>query len=218
MTGVGVDIVGVDRIAKARRRSAERFVARLCDSAEQAWVGDDDVRLAAAFALKEAWIKANGGRPSGFSWTACTFDLGGAVAPSWLAAAEDIVAQPVGGLAGAWMQRDGEVIAFVGDAARAEFVIVDVASADASRLSEREREYCRDQISRVAGRLAAKEAVCRLAGDTEVEVLPGGHPVDSPVPCRGESHPPVVLLGGAVADVRVSISHDHERAIAVAYY
>ena len=220
MIGVGVDIVAIDRVTDAAKRSSGRLLTRLCNAAEQAWVaeGDSDARLAATFAMKEAWIKANGARPPGFSWSACALDFGPAAVPAWLASAADVVPQRVGGLAGGWRTRDGDVIAFVGETTGAEVALVDVVSADESRLTPREREYCAGHVTRIAGRLAAKDAVQRLVGISDAEVLPGSHPVDSPLPCRGESHPPVVALDGELAVVRVSISHSTERAVAVAFY
>lgn len=199
---IGVDIVDVSRVAAAAKRSSGRFLTRLCTPDEQAWVAGDDTRLAAVFALKEAWIKAKAGRPPGFAWTDCVVD------PE---------AGDVGGLPGTWSTIGGEVYALVGDTSQAVVEIVDVASADAEQLTARERDYCAGQVTRIAGRVAAKTAVARLLGvaEVDVEILPGEHRVDEPLPCRG-SHPPVVLVEGLDDRARVSISHSVTRAIAVA--
>ncbi|MFC5821170.1 4'-phosphopantetheinyl transferase superfamily protein [Nonomuraea harbinensis] len=60
---MGVDIVEVDRIARAARRGGDVFARRLTTAAERA-LGPGP----AAFSVKESLIKAVGSRPPGFTW------------------------------------------------------------------------------------------------------------------------------------------------------
>ncbi|MGE5579977.1 MAG: holo-ACP synthase [Bacillota bacterium] len=92
----------------------------------------------------------------------------------------------------------------------------------AKLLTPREAEYCAGvrMIERVAGRVAAKEAVMKVIGQgwpavgwTDIEVLPG--PAGRPVVCltgRALEHAQVVGL----EDIDVSITHDGDLAIAAA--
>lgn len=78
-------------------------------------------------------------------------------------------------------------------------------------LTERERDHCRTP-QQVAGRWAAKEAVCKCLGCalpmTAIEVIPGSDGA------------PEVLIEGLPAyqgyRVAVSVSHEREFAVAVA--
>jgi phosphopantetheinyl transferase (holo-ACP synthase) len=68
--GVGVDVVGLDRL---RRASAlqDLLALRVLTAAERRWCDDDDAaptRLATCLAVKEAAIKLLGGRPADFDW------------------------------------------------------------------------------------------------------------------------------------------------------
>lgn len=89
-------------------------------------------------------------------------------------------------------------------------------------LTPKEREYCSGarMVERVAGRVAAKEAVMKVIGQgwpalswTDIEILPGAH-----------GRPTVSLSGKALESagaacleaVDVSITHDGGLAIAVA--
>lgn len=70
---VGVDVVEVARIARLLDRESERMHRTIATPAEVAWVSDAGpgaatVRTAALFAVKEAVIKALGGRPPRFRW------------------------------------------------------------------------------------------------------------------------------------------------------
>lgn len=72
MRGLGLDLVAVDRIARARRRWGERFLRRVFTDGERrhcAGRGDEDAALAARFAAKEAGMKALGtGWGEGVGW------------------------------------------------------------------------------------------------------------------------------------------------------
>jgi phosphopantetheinyl transferase (holo-ACP synthase) len=79
---VGVDIVDLGRIARARRDGLDQHLCGAPERAELAACDDDGRgegsrgeegalrRLAATWAVKEAAIKAAGGRPENFSWSA----------------------------------------------------------------------------------------------------------------------------------------------------
>ncbi|HEX6470703.1 MAG TPA: 4'-phosphopantetheinyl transferase superfamily protein [Streptosporangiaceae bacterium] len=79
---VGVDIVDLGRIARARRNGLDQHICSVPERAELAAYDDSGRggesrgeagslrRLAATWAVKEAAIKAAGGRPENFSWTA----------------------------------------------------------------------------------------------------------------------------------------------------
>src|SRR5205823_3441894 len=54
---VGIDAVGIDRIALAQRRSGERFLRKAYTEAELAYCGGSAERLAGRWAAKEAVIK-----------------------------------------------------------------------------------------------------------------------------------------------------------------
>lgn len=61
MTGaVGVDLIEVDRVARAVERHGERFLERCFTEAELAYCGRRAPELAARFAAKEAAAKALG--------------------------------------------------------------------------------------------------------------------------------------------------------------
>jgi holo-[acyl-carrier protein] synthase len=92
----------------------------------------------------------------------------------------------------------------------------------AKMLSPREAEYCAGprMVERVAGRVAAKEAVMKVIGQgwpvvgwTDIEVLPGptGRPCVS-LTGRALEHAQAIGLG----DIDVSITHDGDLAIAAA--
>jgi holo-[acyl-carrier protein] synthase len=57
---IGVDMMDVERIARAIERHGERFYARFFTEAERAQCGSQSQRLAARFAGKEAAAKALG--------------------------------------------------------------------------------------------------------------------------------------------------------------
>src|SRR5256885_17180075 len=54
---VGIDAVGIDRVALAQRRSGERFLRRAYTEAELAYCAGSAERLAGRWAAKEAGIK-----------------------------------------------------------------------------------------------------------------------------------------------------------------
>ena len=223
---VGVDVVDLRRVERSLARSRDGLASRLCTSEERSWIteGDAAPRTAALFALKEAWIKANGGRPAGFAWSAAARADADASA-SWITAALDALGVDVrdmccvGGLPAAWGVRGDNVVALVGGAG-----VGDVAAASADparadlveRLSARERADCGTSRPRIAGRVAAKTAAAHLLGDGEIEIRPGTHPAADATPCRG-SHPPQVLFDGTPTTVGVTISHVAELAVAVAW-
>jgi phosphopantetheinyl transferase (holo-ACP synthase) len=126
MPGVGIDVVDLVRIAESIERAPGRLAARLCTEAELAWIAEKDEveRLAACFALKEAWIKAQGGRPAGFRWQDCEFNGRGHFA----------------GIPSMWVAHKGVVTARVGDgrATHMTNVPIDVAP---DGLTERELAY-----------------------------------------------------------------------------
>ncbi|HWI63946.1 MAG TPA: holo-ACP synthase [Symbiobacteriaceae bacterium] len=72
ITGTGVDIVEVDRIAEALSRHGDRFAARVFTPGEiaECWPSEQQRcrRLAARFAAKEAALKALGIGLRGVSW------------------------------------------------------------------------------------------------------------------------------------------------------
>ena len=69
LSGVGLDVVDVERMARALERGGERFVRRVFTDREMAWAqGKSDAarRFALCFAAKEAFFKAIGsGWPRG---------------------------------------------------------------------------------------------------------------------------------------------------------
>jgi phosphopantetheinyl transferase (holo-ACP synthase) len=132
--GVGVDIVDL-----ARMRSS-RLAGRICTDVETAWInaGDPVVRLAACFALKEACIKAHGGRPPGFDWRTFGYDP---------------VAAAIAGLPAVWGAIADDVVAVVGSAAA-----MVGASAEVGENSGRE-------AGRVAGHSAVRAFVAEGAID-----------------------------------------------------
>lgn len=73
MLGIGVDMVEISRIAKARARNVEKFPRRILSSQELEEFHDcpnQDSFLAKRFAVKEAVAKALGtGLANGVSWT-----------------------------------------------------------------------------------------------------------------------------------------------------
>jgi holo-[acyl-carrier protein] synthase len=72
ITGIGVDIVDVSRIAKMVDRYGDRFLRRVFTEAEAAYAagsGNPAERLAGRFAVKEAVMKALGtGKSQGILW------------------------------------------------------------------------------------------------------------------------------------------------------
>ncbi len=69
--GVGVDLVEVDRIARALSRWGDRFVLRIFTESERLRAGNGPnrvLRLAARFAAKEAVMKALGTGRKGVGW------------------------------------------------------------------------------------------------------------------------------------------------------
>ncbi len=69
--GTGIDIVEIDRIAKAMERHGERFAARLLSTEELQSLGPSPIateRIAGRFAAKEAVLKALGCGLSNLSW------------------------------------------------------------------------------------------------------------------------------------------------------
>ncbi len=65
--GIGVDIVDIERFARALARTPA-LKNRLFSSKEQQARGGADHSLAARFAAKEATLKALGGNIAGFTW------------------------------------------------------------------------------------------------------------------------------------------------------
>jgi len=65
--GIGVDIVDIERFARALARTPA-LKNRLFSSEEQQARGGADHSLAARFAAKEATLKALGGNIAGFTW------------------------------------------------------------------------------------------------------------------------------------------------------
>jgi holo-[acyl-carrier protein] synthase len=87
-------------------------------------------------------------------------------------------------------------------------------------LTERERRYVRDRPETFAGRWAAKEAVSKVLGlgvrgigwrDIEIERLPTGQPA---VLLHGRAAARAEQL--AMGRIALSISHEHDYAIAIA--
>jgi len=68
MLSVGVDIVEIERIAKALERFGDRFLARIYTQAEVDHCRGRVAELAARFAAKEAISKALGTGIHGLSW------------------------------------------------------------------------------------------------------------------------------------------------------
>ena len=60
MLRVGIDLISINRIARARDRHGERFYARFFTPAERVICEGDSLRLAARIAAKEAAAKALG--------------------------------------------------------------------------------------------------------------------------------------------------------------
>ena len=69
LSGVGLDVVSVERMARALDRGGDRFMRRVFTDREIAWAGgkpDAACRFALCFAAKEAFFKAIGsGWPRG---------------------------------------------------------------------------------------------------------------------------------------------------------
>lgn len=65
---VGIDLVEVARVEKARRRWGERFLGRVYTDGELAASRGRDTSLAARFAAKEAAAKALGVGIGGVAW------------------------------------------------------------------------------------------------------------------------------------------------------
>ena len=72
IVGLGIDIIEIDRIAKARERWTERFMRRILTDGERKYCGkfaDPAPEIAARFAAKEAFTKAIGtGITRGVGW------------------------------------------------------------------------------------------------------------------------------------------------------
>lgn len=66
---IGVDMIDVERIARAAERFGERFYARFFTAGERARCGSAPHRLAARFAAKEAVAKAFGTGIGEIRWT-----------------------------------------------------------------------------------------------------------------------------------------------------
>ena len=88
-------------------------------------------------------------------------------------------------------------------------------------LTPNEQRYVRDRPETLAGRWAAKEAVSKVLGlgvrgigwrDIEIERLPTGQPA---VRLHGRPRPRAEQLG--MARIAVSISHEAEYAVAIAF-
>jgi phosphopantetheinyl transferase (holo-ACP synthase) len=133
---VGVDVVSLDRIGRAGERAVLRLI---CGADELAAAGAGGTvsglhRAAATWAVKEAAIKAAGGRPAGFLWTSIhvTHDsagagplaafLGGAIrditgssSSGWCRYAWQLPVPDARGVA-AWCAADGAVWAIAIDA------------------------------------------------------------------------------------------------------
>jgi holo-[acyl-carrier protein] synthase len=60
MLSVGVDMIEIDRIARAATRHGDRFYQRFFTSQEQAYCAGNAARFAGRFAVKEAVAKALG--------------------------------------------------------------------------------------------------------------------------------------------------------------
>jgi len=73
IVGTGIDLVAIDRIARAIQRHGQPFLDRIFTPAEQAYCSASRAsaeRFAARFAAKEALAKALGtGIASGINWT-----------------------------------------------------------------------------------------------------------------------------------------------------
>ena len=68
-TGLGIDIIRVDRIVRALAKHGRRFPLRILTPAEDAYVRDRPENLAGRWAAKEAVLKALGtGWSRGISW------------------------------------------------------------------------------------------------------------------------------------------------------
>lgn len=65
---IGIDIVDVQEIELSLVRHGDRFLGRIYTEAELAAAADSPRRLAAAFAAKEATMKALGRRDEGIGW------------------------------------------------------------------------------------------------------------------------------------------------------
>ncbi len=69
--GTGIDIIEIQRVAKAMERHGQRFVDRLLSAEEQQPLGPSPIateRIAGRFAAKEAVLKALGCGLSNLSW------------------------------------------------------------------------------------------------------------------------------------------------------
>jgi holo-[acyl-carrier protein] synthase len=69
ITGIGVDVCSIERMAKSLERHGARFFGRICSDDERADLGARDAAtfLAGRFATKEAFAKALDGAP-GVGW------------------------------------------------------------------------------------------------------------------------------------------------------
>jgi holo-[acyl-carrier protein] synthase len=66
---IGVDVLEAARVERLLARYGRRMHRTIATPAETAWVGSSALRMAGLFAVKEAVIKALGGRGQGFRWT-----------------------------------------------------------------------------------------------------------------------------------------------------
>ncbi len=224
-------MVDLDRIAASIDRRADALAQRLLNDTERAWLDaapDRVVGLAACLGLKEAAIKALGGRPPGFAWPDLARDASNTPPPAWLdgvvrdLGAVDVATATMSGRPGAWGVAGDAVVAVVATAVTDTAVAaarVEVGDDGVHGLTAAELAYAASSAARRAGRQAARSAVMRLPGlgDADVETLPGVHPAQSTRPCRGGSHPPLVRVNGRESDVGVSISHCPTVAVAVAW-
>jgi holo-[acyl-carrier protein] synthase len=69
MLRVGIDMISIDRVERARERYGERFYARFFTPGEAAICGGHSFRLAARIAAKEAAAKALGCGIGDVKWT-----------------------------------------------------------------------------------------------------------------------------------------------------
>jgi phosphopantetheinyl transferase (holo-ACP synthase) len=64
----GVDVVALSRAQQLLERYDEVILRRVATAQEAEWIGTAPARLGAVLGLKEAAIKAMGGRPDPFTW------------------------------------------------------------------------------------------------------------------------------------------------------
>lgn len=69
MKGIGTDIIEIERVELAIKRSGQEFLDRVFTPAEQSYCGGKVQCLAGRFAAKEAVLKALGTGLRGLRWT-----------------------------------------------------------------------------------------------------------------------------------------------------